>query len=138
MEQQRCSATAFFLQEAVDPFQRFASSSDSLGGCKGRFWEGQYGGNSSLLSVKVGPTKSTIVVSEAIAATMEKDDTHLLKKMNGTRYNDELTEILCDFRRSNPWNIEMSDKACHFWSQTRCKALCSEPKELEEKLEQED
>ena len=84
--------------------------------------------SATVLSVDVGPATSTIeVFPEATNVDLlDAEDLDLLWKANGTKFNDELIEILCDIRRSNPWNVEISDKACHFWSQTRCKQLCSE------------
>eukprot|EP00435_Cladocopium_sp_Y103_P000805 s1797_g1.t1 len=115
-----------------DPWQRLVTSpgaADRSNGCEDGHWMGIYTLNSAtVLSVNLGPATSTIqVFPEATnLELLDAEDLELLQKVNGTKFNDELTEILCDIRRSNPWNIEVSDKACHLWSQTRCKQLCSE------------
>lgn len=115
-----------------DPWQRLVTSpgaTDRSNGCENGHWMGIYTMNSAtVLSIDVGPATSTIqVFPEATNLDLlDAEDLDLLRKVNGTKFNDELTEILCDIRRSNPWNVEISDKGCHLWSQTRCKQLCSE------------
>lgn len=115
-----------------DPWQRLVTSpgaTDRSNGCENGHWMGIYTMNSAtVLSVDVGPATSTIeVFPEATNVDLlDAEDLDLLWKVNGTKFNDELIEILCDIRRSNPWNVEIADKACHLWSQTRCKQLCSE------------
>ena len=113
-------------KEVEDPWKHELASgwvADSGNGCKEGHWLGRYNINDdTVLSVDVGLTTSTVQFFP-VEASMAKEEEDLLQKVNGTKFNDELAEILCDLRRSNPWNIETLDKACYLWSQTRC-GLC--------------
>lgn len=113
-------------QEVEDPWKHELASgwvADSGNGCKEGHWLGRYNINDdTVLSVDVGLTTSTVQFFP-VEASMAKEEEDLLQKVNGTKFNDELAEIVCDHRRSNPWNIETLDKACYLWSQTRC-GLC--------------
>eukprot|EP00434_Breviolum_minutum_P019255 symbB.v1.2.016969.t1/scaffold1272.1/size127520/1 len=109
-------------KEVEDPWKHELTSgwvADSGNGCKEGHWLGRYNINAAtVLSVDVGLTTSTVQFFP-VEASMAKEEEDLLQKVNGTKFNDELAEILCDHRRSNPWNIETLDKACYLWSQTR-------------------
>lgn len=114
--------------EVSDPWQHpltLAWTANQNNGCQEGHWVGRYNISTvPVLRVDVGPVTSTILVSQEALTSMDEEEKSLLQKINGTKFNDELNEILCDIRRSNPWNIETSDKACYLWSQTRCNPLC--------------
>ncbi|CAK8999786.1 Kinesin-like protein KIF13B [Durusdinium trenchii] len=114
-------------------------SASPSNGCTESGWKGDYsifGGHQKILSVEIGPEKTTFTWSPEVASQAKQlnEQTKLgtWMRMEGPQLNQDLADFFC----SPGWHASASlgsgrlvTNACSFWSSltSRCPALSAEP-----------
>eukprot|EP00913_Durusdinium_trenchii_P018280 g17175.t1 len=109
-------------------------SASPSNGCTESGWKGDYsifGGHQKILSVEIGPEKTTFTWSPEVASQAKQlnEQTKLgtWMRMEGPQLNQDLADFFC----SPGWHASarLVTNACSFWSSltSRCPALSAEP-----------